>query len=77
MAQNDLYTSIRRFGAATLIPFVLIAGPLAGYMVGSFVQEEWSQPFWVLLLFVAGGLITSCFEVYRILKYIMKDLSEK
>ena len=59
-----------RLGVALTIPVVLATGPLAGYLVGSWLDRRWGTAPWALGAAVTLGFIGSGVQVYRMLQWI-------
>ena len=72
MQNEDFYKQVKIVGFVTFIPFILAAGPLTGYFVGSFLQKRFNLTAWVVLLSVGFGLLAAIFEIVKILKAVAR-----
>lgn len=72
MRKEDFYKGVKTVGFVTFIPFMLAAGPLAGYFVGDFIQKKFNLSSRVVLLSVAIGFIAGVMEMIRILKIVAR-----
>lgn len=74
LKKNDLYQQIKYWGLIISIPFIFIAGPLTGFIIGEYLQNRYnSGP--LLFIGVISGTVASIIEIFRIIKFINKDLS--
>lgn len=65
-------------GAATLVPLILLAGPLAGYLLSHYLLvKQFGLPDFLIPLFVGLGLVASGTKIYQIIKEIQKSDSNK
>lgn len=72
MQKKDLYKGIKIVGFVSYIPFILAAGPLSGYFVGTFLQKRFNLASnWVFLV-VAFGFLVAITEIVKILKAIAR-----
>lgn len=72
MGKENLYQGIKIVGFVSFIPFMLAAGPLTGYFIGTFLQKKFNLSSWVVLLSVGFGFLMAIFEVIKILKAVVK-----
>lgn len=63
-----IYKWIKIAGFLSFIPFVLIAGPLAGYVLGGYLEKRFGAPSYITAAAMAAGLIGSAWETVRIIK---------
>ncbi|MDD5116182.1 MAG: hypothetical protein PHW98_03865 [Candidatus Omnitrophica bacterium] len=70
MQKEDLYKGVKTAGLVSFIPFMLAAGPLSGYFVGTFLQEKFNLSYLTVLFGVFFGFLSAVFEIIRILKVI-------
>ena len=59
-------------GFVSFIPFILAAGPLTGYFIGTFLEKKFNLSIWVVLLGVVFGFLAAIIEVIKILKAIAR-----
>ena len=72
MPKEDLFKGIKLVGFVTFIPFILAAGPLSGYFVGTFLQNRFHLSFYCVILSVAVGFVVAFTEVVKILKAVAR-----
>lgn len=68
----DVYRWIKIGGLLSFLPFVLGAGPIAGYVLGSYLERRFGLPVYVSILLVTVGFIASIKETIRIVKMALK-----
>ncbi|MDP3804497.1 MAG: hypothetical protein Q8Q87_02970 [Candidatus Omnitrophota bacterium] len=70
--KQEIYKWIRLGGLLSFIPFVLVAGPMAGYMAGEYLIGRFGFP--PLTSFVLGtvGFVGSARETIRIISIAIK-----
>jgi len=68
----DLYRWIKIGGLLSFLPFVLVAGPLAGFYLGSYLEKRFSLPAYVSIALITVGFIGSFREAVRIVKIALK-----
>jgi uncharacterized protein YqgC (DUF456 family) len=67
------YRQIKIIGLISFIPLLLLAGPLAGYFAGDYLEKRFKWPSFVLLIALLLGLIASFAEIARIIKFCLKE----
>ncbi len=72
MQKEDLYKGIKTVGFISFIPFMLAAGPLSGYFVGSFLQKKFNLSSYVVLTSIIFGFVIGVMEVVKILKAVFR-----
>jgi len=70
MPGEYFYRGAKILGLVSFIPFILAAGPLAGYFTGVFLQEKFHLPLWAVLVSVGVGFLAAITEVIKILRVI-------
>jgi len=68
----DLYKWIKIGGLLSFLPFVLVAGPMAGYVLGSYLEKKFGLPAWVSGALITIGFIGSLVETIRIVKIALR-----
>lgn len=68
----DMYRWIKIAGLLSFLPFVLVAGPLAGFYLGSFLEKRFGLPSYILIVFIIVGFIGSLSETIKIVKAALK-----
>jgi len=74
--KTDLYKWIKIGGLLSFLPFVLVAGPIAGFMLGRYVEQRFSLPAYVSILFITIGFIASFRETIKIVKMALRTQGE-
>lgn len=72
MPKEGLYKGIKTVGFVSFIPFILAAGPLTGYFIGSFLQKKFNLSAYVVLIGVGFGFLVAITEIVKILKAIAR-----
>ena len=72
MPKEDFYKGIKIVGFVSFIPFMLAAGPLSGYFLGSLLQKKFNLPSYVVLFSVILGFAAGVMEVVKILKAVSR-----
>ena len=72
MQKKDFYKGVKTVGFVSFIPFMLAAGPLTGYFIGTFLQKKFNLSFWVVLLAVVFGFLVAVTEIIKILKAVAR-----
>jgi F0F1-type ATP synthase assembly protein I len=70
MRKDDLYKGLKTVGFVSFIPFILAAGPLSGYFIGSFLHKKFNLSRWIVLFGVIFGFISAITEIVKVLKAI-------
>ena len=70
MRKDDLYKGLKTVGFVSFIPFILAAGPLSGYFIGSFLHKKFNLSRWVVLFGVIFGFISAITEIVKVLRAI-------
>jgi len=68
----DLYKWIRIGGLLSFLPFVLAAGPIAGFFLGSYLEHRFNLPAYVSIVLITIGFIASLKEAIRIVKIALR-----
>lgn len=71
-SKKEYYKFIKLVGFAFFIPFVLVSGPLVGYLAGNFLQNKYFPNVRLTLILVLVGLLASTFETIRIIRLMIK-----
>jgi len=70
--KDSTYRWIKIAGLMSFLPFVLAAGPFAGYLLGSYLHERYGAPQYVLLIAVSIGFAGSVVETVKLVKFALK-----
>ena len=71
--KDAFYSQLKQIGALTAVPIILVAGPLAGYFAGNWVDSRFRVYPWCSILFLILGFVASGREIIRLLKQILKE----
>ncbi len=71
--EEDKYKQYKQIGLLTTIPFMLAAGPILGYLIGSFLDKKFGTEPYLMILFITFGFIASGKQVYNIIVRAMKE----
>jgi len=72
MRKADLYKWLKIGGLLSFLPFVLVAGPLGGYILGNYLEKRFGLPAYVSAICITAGFIASLKETIRIVKITLK-----
>lgn len=72
MRKADLYKWLKIGGLLSFLPFVLVAGPLGGYILGNYLEKRFNLPSYVSGICITVGFIASLKETIRIIKITLK-----
>ncbi len=72
MKSEDLYTMMRTGWLLAIIPIILGAGPLAGYVIGDVLVKKLHLPSLVIPICVILGLVAGIQETVKIIKIALK-----
>lgn len=51
----ERYRAIRQIGLLVAIPGILLASPLIGFFIGSYLDSRWQTAPWLMLVFLILG----------------------
>ncbi|MCX5686328.1 MAG: hypothetical protein NTW09_02545 [Candidatus Omnitrophica bacterium] len=74
--KQEIYKWIRMGGLLSFIPFVLAAGPIAGYLAGEYLIKRFGLPQYISYIFAAVGFAASARETVRIIRIAIKTDKE-
>ena len=74
--KQEIYKWIRLGGLLSFIPFVLAAGPIAGYLAGEYLIKRFGLPPYTSFIFAAVGFAASARETVRIIRLAIKTDKE-
>ena len=69
-------SQLKQIGALTAVPIILLAGPVAGYFLGDWVDRKFRFTPWCTILFLILGFVASGREITRLLKQVLKENKE-
>lgn len=68
---------IRKAGLVTMIPMLFVAGPIAGYFIGSWIDQKFSIDPWGKTIFPLLGFAAGLKESIAIIKRSSKEYDEE
>jgi len=74
--KQEIYKWIRLGGLLSFIPFILAAGPIAGYVAGDYLVRRFGFPPFTTAAFTAVGFIASVKETVRVIRIAQKQDKE-
>ena len=77
MSQGDkrkaeFYRWIKIGGLLSFLPFILAAGPLAGFYLGNYLERRFGLPAYVPIALIVIGFAVSFKETIRIVKITLR-----
>ncbi|MCX5710393.1 MAG: AtpZ/AtpI family protein [Candidatus Omnitrophica bacterium] len=73
MDKKEFYNRVKIAGLISYIPFILLAAPLGGFFAGEFLHRRFNTPDYILLIFVAFGLLIGIKETIKIIKICIRS----
>ena len=70
--KQEIYKWIRLGGLLSFIPFILVAGPMAGYLAGEYLIKRFGLPPFTSFILATLGFVGSARETIRIIKIALK-----
>ena len=70
--KREVYNWIKVGSLLSLIPFVLVAGPLMGYMAFNYLEKRFGAPPYVSYILITVGFAGSVRETIRIIKITLR-----
>jgi hypothetical protein len=70
--KKDFYRWVKIAGFASFIPFILLSGPIGGYLIGDFFRQRFHLNRNVMLIAMVIGSAASFAETIRIIKMMLK-----
>ena len=62
---------------ATIIPYLFIAYPIAGLLIGMWLDSKFNTDPWLLLVFFLAGMFEAFREMLRIAKRVEREMEEE
>jgi ATP synthase protein I len=75
--KGSFYSQLKQIGVLTTIPIILVAGPVAGFFTGGWIDRKFQSYPWFTILFLFLGLGASGREIFRLLKQVLKEETKK
>ena len=63
--------------SAIIIPYLFISFPIAGLLIGWWLDKRFNTDPWLLLVFFIAGMVEAFREMMRIAKRIERDMEEE
>lgn len=68
----DVYKWIKIGGLLSFLPFVLVAGPIGGYILGNYLVNKFHLPAYASLIFITIGFLASLKEAVKVIRLALK-----
>ena len=65
---DDKFRFVHQVGLLTMIPVMLLSGPLIGFLVGNYIDKRFGTAPWFMVLFVCLGFVASIRQTIAIIK---------
>ena len=72
MEKEELYRWIKIGGLVSSIPFILISGPIVGYVAGDCIRNFFHLANYVVYIFILIGFVWSFSETAKIIVRLLK-----
>ncbi len=69
---KDIYRLIKIAGMVSFIPFIMLSGPLGGYILGSYLSKKFNLPGYITVVIIGAGFLVSLIETIRVIKLVFK-----
>jgi hypothetical protein len=76
LSKKEIYKWIKLAGILSYVPLILVAGPLAGYLFGSFLERKFGFSSYVTVIASATGFIMGLAETVRIIRIALRTEKE-
>ena len=70
--KQEIYKWIRLGGLLSFIPFILAAGPIAGYLAGVYLVRHFGLPNFSTAVLTVAGFLASARETVRLIRVAIK-----
>lgn len=71
--RKEFYKLIRQLGMLSFIPTVLVSGPLAGFLLGKWLDHQFHFGQGPTIFLAAAGFVAGAIESYRIIKRVSTE----
>lgn len=71
-----LYKYIRVAGLVSSLPFILAAGPFAGFFIGDYLKQKFNLQEYIIYIFIVLGAASSLNTTVRII-IMLKNTSKR
>jgi ATP synthase protein I len=75
--EEDRYWAIRQVGLLTTIPVLLTVPPIAGFLIGHFLDRKLNTDPILSIVFLVLGFIAGARQVARVVKLASRDVSKE
>lgn len=65
---ENKYRFIHQVGLLTMIPAMLLAGPVIGFLIGNYIDKRFETAPWFMVVFVGLGFVASVRQTIAIIK---------
>lgn len=72
--KDDHLKYLRVIAEVTGIPFVLLGGPIVGFLIGSFLDRKLNSGRLFLIIFIALGFAAAVKETVQVIKRVQKGI---
>ena len=70
---DDKFKLARQLGIAVTIPMVLLAGPLVGWFIGSWLDKKFGTHPWLVIIVSIMGFIAGVRQTIHMIRDISHD----
>ncbi len=70
---NNKFKLARQLGIAVTIPMTLLAGPLVGWFIGSWLDKWFGTKPWLLVILLVLGTVAGVRQTIHMIKEISND----
>ncbi len=75
--KDALYSQVKQLGVLTVVPVILLVGPLVGYYIGGWIDQRFRLYPWFTILFLILGFVAAGREIVRLLRQVLKEDKER
>jgi F0F1-type ATP synthase assembly protein I len=75
--EEDRYWAIRQVGLLTTIPVLLTVPPIAGFLIGRFLDRKLNTDPILSIVFLVLGFVAGARQVARVVKLASRDVSKE
>jgi ATP synthase protein I len=70
---DDKSNWMRQIGLLSVIPVIMVAAPVVGYLIGSWLDGYFGTEPWLTVTLIFLGFAAAGKEIYNILRRVNKD----
>ena len=71
-SNKEIYKRIKIAGLVFLIPFMLAAGPVAGFFIGDYIHKRFALGYYIIFIFITLGFIAGYLQTIKIIRLAAK-----